>query len=173
MKLRFAVLALGAVFASPALAQMAPPIPQLEVFAGGSYYRAGFSNGINMEGWEAAFDYNLSKHAGVVLDFGGQYDRTPTFTRANYQYLIGPQLKRRTRQFTFFARGLVGGDAVHFPNSTRGGFAVGGGGGVDLNIGKFAAIRLIQIDSLHNHFGGAWDHNLRASVGVVFKFKGP
>ncbi len=173
MKSRFVILAACVLFAKPMFAQRRPPIPQTEVFVGGSYYRAGISNGDNFYGWQADFDYNLSKHAGVVLDFAGQYKRTNGITIANYQYLIGPQLKHRSGRWTMFVHGLAGGDAVHVPNSTQGGFTVGFGGGLDMTVGRIASIRLIQVDSLHNHFGGTWDHNVRASVGVVFKFPHP
>ncbi|HET7840278.1 MAG TPA: hypothetical protein VFM21_01665 [Terriglobia bacterium] len=173
MKLRGAMLLCGVLFGGPAFAQLAPPIPQVEWFGGGSYYRLGISGGRNMVGWATALDYNLTKHVGVVLDFGGQYERFTGYTEANYQYLIGPQFKARRRRLTFFARGLAGGDAFHVPNSTRGGLAVGGGGGVDLSFGRIASIRLIQIDSLHNHFAGNWNHNVRVAAGVVFKFPRP
>ncbi len=173
MKLRGAMLLCGVLFAGPAFAQLAPSIPQVEWFGGGSYYRMNLSGGRNMVGWATALDYNLTKHVGVVLDFGGQYERFTGYTQANYQYLIGPQFKQRSGRLTFFARGLVGGDAGHVPNVTRGGFATGFGGGVDMSAGKFVSIRLIQIDSLHNHFGGVWNHNVRAAVGVVFKFPRP
>lgn len=161
------------LLAVPVYAQLPSSIPQTELFIGGSYYRAGISGGSNLEGWQTAFDYNLSKHAGVVLDLGGQYDRTSGITVANYEYLIGPQFKQRMGRWTLFARGLAGGDTRHIPNSTRGGFTVGGGGGLDMSIGRIASVRLFQVDSLHNHFGGTWDHNLRVSAGIVFKFPHP
>ncbi|MGE5325454.1 MAG: hypothetical protein ACM3NO_00325 [Deltaproteobacteria bacterium] len=173
MKSRFLTLAACVLCASPALAQLKPPIPQTEVYVGGSYYRAGISNGTNLYGWQTEFDYNLSKHAGVVLDLGGQYKKTSGITIANYQYLIGPQLKRRAGSWTMFIHGLAGGNAVHVPGATRGAFAVGGGGGLDRSIGRIASIRVIQVDSLHDHFGGVWTHNLRVSAGIVFKFGRP
>ena len=173
MKSRLLILAGCVLCASSAFAQLKPPIPQTEVFLGGSYYRAGISSGTNLYGWQTEFDYNLSKHAGVVFDVGGQYKRTQGLAVANYQYLIGPQLKHRAGNWTMFVHGLAGGDAVHVPGSTRGGFAIGAGGGLDRNIGRIAAVRLFQVDSLHNHFGGVWDHNVRVSAGIVFKFGRP
>ena len=175
MKSRLLILAACVLCASSAFAQLKPPIPQTEVYVGGSYYRAGISSGTNLYGWQTEFDYNLTKHAGVVLDLGGQYekDKLSGVTVANYQYLIGPQLKHRTGSWTMFVHGLAGGDAAHVPGLTRGGFAIGFGGGLDRSIGRIAAVRLLQVDSLHNHFGGVWDHNVRVSAGIVFKFGRP
>jgi hypothetical protein len=173
MRLRLVILAACGLFASQTFAQLKPPIPQTELFIGGSYYRPTYSNGYNFFGWQTEFDYNLSKHVGMVLDFGGQYRRTSGVTVANYEYLIGPQLKHRTGRWTMFVHGLAGGDAIRVPNSTRGGFALGLGGGLDMSVGHIASIRLIQVDSLHDHFGGGWVHNVRASVGIVFKFPRP
>jgi hypothetical protein len=170
---RLGILAACLLWASPMFAQLAPKIPMMEVFVGGSYYRAGISGGDNLEGWHTNFDYNLSKHVGVVLDLAGQYETKTNIRIANYEYMIGPQFKQRAGRWTFFAHGLFGGDAVHIPNSTQGGFATGVGGGVDLSAGRLVSIRLIQVDSIHNHFGSQWGHNVRASVGVVFKFPRP
>jgi hypothetical protein len=173
MMKRLGVFVACLLWASPMFAQLTPKIPLMEVYVGGSYYRAGISSGTNLEGWQTNFDYNLSKHFGVVLDLGGQYKKYPRISIANYEYMVGPQFKQRSGRWTFFAHGLFGGAAYHTPNSTRSGFATGVGGGVDLNAGRIVAIRLIQVDSIHDHFGGVWGHNLRASVGVVFKFPRP
>ena len=177
MKSRLLILAACILCASSALAQLTPPIPQTEVYIGGAYNRLCFSNcgssPRNFFGWQTEFDYNLSKHAGVVLDLGGQYQKTPGITYANYQYMIGPQLKQRSGDWTVFVHGLAGGNAYHYPGATRAGFAIGIGGGLDRNNGRIAAVRLLQVDSLHNHYGGVWNHNLRVSAGIVFKFGRP
>jgi hypothetical protein len=173
MKKLFGILAACLLWATPMFAQLRPTIPIAELFVGGSFYRAGISTGTNLVGWNTDLDYNLSKHVGVVLDFGGQYKRTTGITIANYQYMIGPQFKKRAGRLTLFAHGLVGGDAIHVPNATQGGFSAGFGGGVDFSAGRLVSIRVLQVDSIHDHFSGVWGNNLRASVGVVFKFPRP
>jgi hypothetical protein len=170
MKRRMLVLAVGLLAATPAWGQMSPGIPQVELFLGGSYYRAGVSNGTNLVGWQAAFDYNVYKHVSVVLDLGGAYKTSSGSTLGHYQYMIGPRFKRRAGRFTAFAEGLVGGVVDHTPLLTQGAFAAGFGGGVDMNAGRLVSIRLIQVDSIHDHMPGVWGHNIRVGTGVVFNF---
>jgi hypothetical protein len=176
MKRCLAVLALGLLLAVPAAAQMFPNVvPQTEVFVGASYYRAGVSNGLNLVGWQAAFDYNVHKHVSVVLDLGGAYKTisngtSGSYTVGLYQYMVGPRFKQRVGRLTAFAEGLVGGDAAHIPNHTHGAFAVGFGGGLDLYANRIVSIRVLQVDSIHDHTEGVWGHSLRVGAGVVFKF---
>ena len=172
MKRYLLLLTIGFLFARPMLAQMASSATgttTTEVFAGGSYFRAGISPGTNLAGWQADIDYNLSKHAGVVLDFGGQYKSSNGTTIGLYEYMAGPRFMYRVGHTTAFVHGLVGGDASHVPGSTIGAFAAGLGGGFDVKVGKSVSIRLIQIDWIEDHTRQVWRQNLRGSVGVVFK----
>lgn len=158
----------------PLAAQGLPmPLPQTEVFVGASYYRAGVSNGLNLAGWQTGFDYNVHKHVSVVLDLGGDYKSTSGGTLALYQYMLGPRFKFRTGRMTAFAEGLVGGDAAHVPNHTHGAFAVGFGGGLDLYANRLISLRVIQVDSIHDHTAGVWGHSVRVGAGIVFKFPKP
>jgi hypothetical protein len=174
MKQRLWALAVGLLLAAPASAQMIPgSVPQTEVFVGASYYRAGVSNGLNLVGWQAAFDYNVHKHVSVVLDLGGAYKTINGTTLGLYQYMIGPRFKKRAGRLTAFAEGLVGGDAAHVPNHTHGAFAVGFGGGLDVYANRIVSIRILQVDSIHDHTAGVWGHSIRVGAGVVFKFPKP
>ncbi len=171
MKRCLVVLAFGLWMAVPAAAQVLPNrVPHTEVFVGASYYRAGVSYGINLVGWQAAFDYNVHKHVSVVLDLGGAYKTTSGGTLGLYQYMVGPRFKARRGRVTAFAEGLVGGDAAHVPNHTHGAFALGFGGGLDVSAGRIVSIRILQVDSIHDHTEGVWGHSLRVGAGVVFKF---
>ena len=171
MRRRVLLLALGLLVANSAFAQVsASSIPLAEVFGGVSYFRAGVTQGSNLAGWQAAIDYNLSKHVGVVLDFGGQYKSVDGTTLSLYQYMFGPRFKHRAGRVTVFAHGLVGGDAAHIPGSTQGAFAAGVGGGLDVNVGSLVAIRVFQVDWIHDHTRDVWTRNLRGAVGVVFRF---
>jgi hypothetical protein len=174
MKRRVLLFAFGLLVANPAFAQMrTSSIPLAEVFGGVSYFRAGVTQGSNLAGWQAALDYNLSKHVGVVLDFGGQYKSVDGTTLSLYQYMFGPRFKHRRGRVTVFMHGLVGGDAAHVPGSTQGAFAAGLGGGLDVNVSSLVAIRVFQMDWIHDRSGGVWTRNLRGAVGVVFRFPKP
>jgi hypothetical protein len=174
MRQRLFLLALGFLLAAPASAQIGlRAIPQTEVFVGASYYRAGVSNGINLVGWQGAFDYNVHKHVSVVLDLGGAYKSSSGTTLSLYQYMIGPRFKHRSGRLTEFVEALVGGDAAHIPNHTHGALATAFGGGLDLSMGRVVSLRLLQVDSIHDHTAGVWGHSLRVGAGVVFKFPKP
>jgi hypothetical protein len=168
------LFAFGLLAANPAFAQRGTSgTPLAEVFGGVSYFRAGVTEGTNLAGWQAAIDYNLSKHAGVVLDLGGQYKSVDGSTLSLYQYMFGPRFKFRIGRATAFIHGLAGGDASHVPGYTQGAFAAAFGGGLDVNVSRLVAIRVCQIDWIHDHTRDVWTRNLRGAVGVVFKFPKP
>ena len=172
MKRHLLLLTIGFLFARPAPAQMASSTPgttSTEVFAGGSYFRAGISPGTNLAGWQTAIDYNVFKHVGIELDFGGQYKSVNGTTLSLYEYMAGPRFMYRAGRTTAFIHGLLGGDASHVPGNTQGAFAAGVGGGLDVRVGKSVSIRIIQIDWIEDHTRNVWGQNLRGAVGVVFK----
>jgi len=172
MKRHLLLLTIGFLFARPAPAQMVSSghsTITTEVFAGGSYFRAGFSPGTNLAGWQTDIDYNLAKHVGIVLDFGGQYKSVEGATLGLYEYMAGPRFMYRRGRSTAFVHGLLGGDVTHVPGSTIGAFAAGVGGGLDVKVGKFVSIRIIQVDWIDDHTREVWRQNLRGAVGVVFK----
>ena len=170
MKRVLILSAMMVLAASPLVAQGGPVgLPAFEVFGGASYYRNGLSNGINFAGWQGGIDYNVHKNVGVVLDFGGQYKRVNGSNITRYEYMGGPRIKYRTKKVTAFVEGLVGGESARIPGSSRGGFAAGGGGGFDVNLGRLVAIRVVQVDSIHVHTQAGWMHDVRVGAGVVFK----
>ncbi len=170
MKRHLLLLTIVFLVARPAVAQIPPSgIPVTEIFAGGSYFRAGVRSGSNLAGWQAAIDYNIFKHTSLVLDFGGQYENFAGTTRSLYQYMGGPRFKYRAGRATAFVHGLVGGDASHIPGSTVGAFAAGAGGGLDINVGRHVAVRVFQVDWISDHSHDVWRQNIRGAFGVVFK----
>lgn len=171
MKRLLVLLAMVLLSVGPLAAQQGPlAVPSAEVFGGASYYRNGISNGTNFYGWQAGIDYNVHKNVGVVLDFGGQYERSAGVNTSRYEYMIGPRFKYRANRITAFVEGLAGGQSFRVPGASRGAFAAGGGGGLDLNLGPIVSIRLIQVDSIHVHTQPGWVHDVRAGAGVVLKF---
>ena len=101
------------------------------------------------------------------------------------QFLFGPRFTFRRERVTAFAHALFGVNRAHvsgfvanqntFPSVSETDFAMGYGGGLDINAGKNIAIRLFQVDYVPVRtglFGIPWRHNLRVQAGVVFKFGG-
>ncbi len=184
------------VFSMPACAQS---YPGGEIFTGFSYSTAQVSARDNYFGWQISFGINPRRYVRLVGDFGGQYRESgivfqgQTATLRNYQLLWGPEFTRRNSRATLFGHTLFGvaathlttpsGDPAHPQNviSINYGFAMGFGGGVDLNVGNHLAIRVFQADYIPTHLkpepllvvqlppSGSWQHNFRVGVGVVLK----
>ena len=174
MKRLLILSALIVLAASPLAAQGGPVgIPLAEVFGGASYYHSSNGTGVNFVGWQSGIDFNVHKNVGVLLDFGGQYKRTGGIHTSLYEYMAGPRFKfRGNKKWTPFLEGLVGGQTLRVPGASRGSFAVGGGGGLDLNVNSIVSIRLIQVDSINarDHVTNGWRNDVRVGAGVVFKF---
>lgn len=170
-KLGLVLLVLGLV----ALPAMAQNVPKLEVFGGYQYNREGFSNGVNLNGWNAAVTANLSRHFGVTGDFSGVYATVPiplddggTFRVSEYTYMFGPVISGgRDKTLVPFAHALFGG----FRESGINGFAMAFGGGIDVKASRHLAIRVVQADWLLERAGGDTSNkNIRISAGIVFRF---
>lgn len=143
--------------------------PRAEIFGGGSYFRAPISR--NFGGWHASVSANLHKNFGIVADLAGQYGRS---SPGIYEYMLGPRFHYRSDRATFFAHALYGGlTALEGLEVNGTDFLMAYGAGVDVNLGKRVALRVLQLDYLaHQGLHSQWQNNLRASVGVVFRLGG-
>ena len=133
-----------------------------------SFYWQPFYPGKNLLRWQADTEINLKKNVALALRLDRQSKSLTGLNVSFVEFLAGPRFKYRAHHVTLFAQALVGGVAAHAASSTRGGFAAGMGGGVDLRLNKYVTIRAFQLDSIHYHINGAWRHDLRGSVGIVF-----
>ncbi len=167
--------------------------PKAEIFGGGSVVCAfcnrtavlgslGSPGAEGLGGWQASATGNLSKAFGIVGDFGGQTrssaGRFAIFgTQAwQYEYLFGPQFSARRDRLTGFAHALFGVASLHAGGGSVSGFAMGFGGGVDINLTKRLALRAAQFDYIRHRLSVAGvstsQNDLRLGVGVVFKLGG-
>ncbi len=147
----------------------------------------------NFLGGEFSFSFSLHKNLRLLLvDFGFQWQKSDILVAGaratdvgTYQALFGPEFTLRGEKATVFLRALVGAAGSQlrlrralfpggpFPEVTRqDGFALGFGGGVDVNWSDRFAVRLFQADYVPARFGGAWQDGFRLGVGVVIKFGG-
>ena len=157
-------------------------LPRVEVFGGLSYLPANVTTDFPRDdsyGFQASVALNLNRWFGVVGDFGGQYrtvsDLGPgwpgvTAETSVYEYLVGPRFAARSGRATLFAHALVGGARG---NAGIGGFsdsafALGVGGGVDVDVNRRLAIRAIQFDWMGS-FVDILEDNVRLGFGVVVK----
>ncbi|HEX8185289.1 MAG TPA: outer membrane beta-barrel protein [Blastocatellia bacterium] len=181
------------IAAIPAHAQGNYPVA--EIFGGYSYLSfdtgAGFGEDIgdffdNREGFHGvgfSVAGNLSRHFGIVGDFS--YHRKTqdigiTDLKTNkYYFLFGPRVYARGHSVTGFAHALVGGTRTKLTSDdfqgadlgSRTDFALGFGGGVDVNVTDSIGIRLFQLDYIPVRTEGSWFHDLRAQVGITFRIQ--
>jgi opacity protein-like surface antigen len=150
----------------------------------------------NINGGSASLAYNLNHWFGLAADFGGS-----AITKANFSgqpsvnvsstlftYLFGPRISYREKKtFTPFVQVLLGG--AYITDITSGGatvaksqnaFAMTVGGGLDLNVSKYIALRLGQAEYLLTRFNNPFalsgapvnQNNFRFSAGVVLRLGG-
>jgi opacity protein-like surface antigen len=167
------------------IAAQAQENPSTEIFGGYSYLLADDDNGgIDLHGWNASFNQNIVKWAGIKADFSGHYGEV-TFLpgqRADlttHLFLVGPQFSfRQNERVTPFVHALFGAartDLTLIGPTGRvsvddAAFALALGGGVDIKVVDSLAIRLFQADYLLTRFNDDSQHNFRASAGLVLRF---
>ncbi|HSB10654.1 MAG TPA: outer membrane beta-barrel protein [Blastocatellia bacterium] len=164
------------VVALPVKAQ-SQDYPSAEVFGGYSYLNTKFLDRDSLHGWGFSLAYNLGSQWGLVSEFSGHYGNASvpgTSAKVDlkkHTFLFGPRFSARSDGATGFAHVLLGGANSKIEGIDTGtGFALAVGGGVDVNVGKKFAIRIIQVDYLPERSFGSWTQNFRAQAGVVFKF---
>jgi opacity protein-like surface antigen len=171
--------------------------PSAEIFGGYSYLNFQVKLGFDptpvdrqsAQGVGINAAINLSNRLGIIGD--GSYNAkgvsVPSIfgsNKINVQhtyFLFGPRLSFRGGRATGFLQTLVGGahirDEFGSPHKTTD-LALAIGGGVDLKISKRLALRALQVDYLPSRRRLAsssekdWLQNLRAQVGIVFRFGG-
>ena len=144
--------------------------PRMEVFGGFSYFSADAGTRESFFGWQASISANFHENIGFTLDSGGQYNTTLGITLQAYEFLLGPRYIMRGERFTGFAHALFGLEHARAGGFSDTAFAMGFGGGVDVNVSDRIAIRAFQLDYIPVTSSGVWTHDARVGAGVVFKF---
>jgi opacity protein-like surface antigen len=185
-----AVLFIAAI---PAHAQGNYPVA--EIFGGYSYlsFDTGadtdediedfFDNREGFHGVGFSIAGNFSKHFGIVGDFS--YHRKSNdsiigdLKTNKYYFLFGPRVYARGDTVTGFAHALVGGTRTKLTSDdfdddflgSRTDFALGFGGGVDINVTNSVGIRILQVDYIPVRTDGNWFHDLRFQAGITFRIQ--
>jgi Outer membrane protein beta-barrel domain len=166
-------LAVG-IFSLSVPAVRAQELPAADLSVGYSYFREGFSNGVNANGGTAAFTGYANRWLGITGDFGA-YHASPFGVSANtYTFLVGPRFSyRHSERAAPFAQVLLGG--AHLTAGASGisastsGFAWSAGGGIDLGLSRHLAFRP-QFDYIGIHAAGGTLNSARASASIVYRF---
>jgi len=169
---------------------------KVEVFGGYSYLSASpktdrlpfsltdFNSRIGQHGYGINAAFNLSGRFGFVADVSrNMADKEIALANTDTSttlFLFGPRFSSRSEGVTYFAQAFVGGakrraeSTIFHVSGTD--FALGLGGGMDLQASKYIAFRLFQFDYIPSRggdnspgIGRRWSQNLRAQVGLVVK----
>jgi hypothetical protein len=175
-KLGLVLITVLVLLSVPAWPQEKSEFPKMEFFGGYSLrsldYDGSNVNRLNMHGFQANGTYNFHKNVGVTGDFGIQFASANANTHHDYELLIGPQFSLRRNRITVFAHQFIGGES--FDGGSQLFFALGTGGGLDVNLDNRIGLRVIQFDwipsSFAKHEGEGWfKNNIRFGFGITFK----
>jgi hypothetical protein len=166
------------VFVVALLVGMPAQAQKAEIFGGFSVQSAEVFDREAFLGVQTSLSVNLTENWGIVADFGRQW-RTVTepFTGLDLpvtttQYLFGPRYIVRGEKTSGFIHALFGGGHVSAPvlAVSENAFMMGFGGGLDVDVGRFLAIRFIQFDWLPSRNLGVWSTEaVRFGFGIVLK----
>jgi hypothetical protein len=169
------VLAIGILFGLCSLSAFAAEkdYPKGEFFGG--YQYSHLEGGVNANGFDFALNGNFNNYFGITADLGSSFTTQNGVSLHNYTYTFGPQLSlRANRAYTPFVHLLIGGDhasaSVGDVSVTGNGFALLGGGGVDINFNRYMAFRG-GADWMMTHSNGVTSSkNVRMVTGIVFRY---
>lgn len=176
---RLAVLTLLILLAAfnPSSSQ-AQAVPRLSVSVSPSWVRfdsrpLGFPDNANLEGGTAAGTFNLNTWFGgtaqVFADYGDHVHLKG--------WMAGPQFYHQRFGGVFFGHALFGRaqtrvETVVGNRELDVGKAWAVGGGFEFPLGQHFSVRPIEADYLNTYAIGSDEHNLRISVGLVYRWGG-
>ena len=183
--MRKLILLLGLVLLSTNQAS-AQDYPKGEVFGGFSYANVDINGDREgLYGWQASRSGNFHRNVGFTADFGGQYKsinlgviggvNLVSLDIQTYEFLFWPRFTARSERVTGFGHTPVGFALARASllgvSDSETGFALGFGGGVDVNASDRVVIRIFQVDYIPTRFSGVWStKDFRIGVGVVYKW---
>ncbi len=144
--------------------------PKAEFFGGFSYRNADLGTRENFFGFQGSLSGNVKENIGIVVDVGGQYKSVLGIGISYYEFLLGPRFMVRGESVTAFVHALTGGRRVSVPGDADSAFALGFGGGMDVNVSDSIGIRVFQFDYIPSHSRGMWHHDVRFGSGIVYKW---
>jgi hypothetical protein len=165
-----------------------------EIFGGYSYLRSSSGSGYNASGWEGSLTGNFNRFFGVEADLSGHYGTPPDLLSYSngFSFLFGPHFAYRSiprvNPFIHFLAGGTRGSHGPLNYAPAAGacptsgcpplgplhetaFTAGLGGGVDVKLGRFLWIRVVQADYLREYFTSDTQNDVRVSFGVVLRFE--
>jgi hypothetical protein len=151
--------------------------PKAEVFGGFSYLHLDTKGAAGVEanhyGWNGALSLNANRWFGITADLSGHYrELAPGVSFNSFTAVFGPQLTYRAEKASPFVHALFGVNRGSTGGLSDSAFAMALGGGLDINITKRLAFRLVQADYLMTKHSDDTQNNIRLSTGLVLKLGG-
>ncbi len=176
IKVRRFLLCAVLVFSLSVLAT-AQQAPKADLFGGFSYLHFDTKGAAGLEanhyGWNGAVNLNANRWLGIKADLSGHYKELAPGTSFNsFSALFGPQLTHRAEKASPFVHALFGVNRTNTGGSSDSAFATALGGGLDLNVAKNVAFRLIQADYFMTRHSAQTQNNVRLGTGLVFNLGG-
>lgn len=164
--MRKLMLVAGLLIFLPMIAT-AQETPQAEVLLSYSYFRfKPDGKGVNLNGWNASLAGNVNKWFGLMADFSGHYKSGSNL----HLFLFGPKFASYANRSVTPSFHVLFGGARAGDGGSDTAFAMALGGGIDANVRKNVAVRLIQADYVLTRFGDNHQNNARLSFGLTFRF---
>ncbi|MGC2421472.1 MAG: hypothetical protein WA405_07470 [Candidatus Acidiferrales bacterium] len=142
-----------------------------------SVYSGGSSTTVNLNGWDAEADYNLTCWLGIVANFSGVYASPFGYSTHVYTETFGPRVYFfGSGPIRPFVQALFGAGEAHcsYDGATcfsQTAFAGNFGGGVQVSIGGPWAVEG-DVGDVTTHFFNQYQNSLGIVAKVVFRFGG-
>jgi opacity protein-like surface antigen len=148
----------------------ANPTPRGELFGGYSYFHAGDGGG-NFSGVNASIAENVRPWFGGVLDISSHWNSGTNVSTFMYGPVFSYRKDPRVTPFFHFLAGGVRGSVGYLDISrAKTTFGLAPGGGVDVQVTRNLAVRVIQVDYVLSRFSNSEQSNFRVSAGIVYRF---
>ncbi len=145
-----------------------------------SYARQG---SVNLYGGDLSFTAHATPRLGIVADVAIHKTTTTPVDLTITAYRFGPRFYvQRTSRIRTFGEVLVGGVRVTGSSSSisggtttttsasSNGFSLAFGGGIDIGIRPWFALRAPEFDYSYHHFSGIGSNGMRVGLGILFRF---
>jgi opacity protein-like surface antigen len=146
------------------------PFPRGEFFGGYSYFHAGDGGG-NFSGVNGSIAENLRPWFGGALEVSSHWNSGTNVSTFMYGPVFSYRKDPRITPFVHFLVGGVRGSVGYLDIShSKTTFGVAPGGGVDVQVTRNLAVRVVDVDYVLSRFSGTQQSNFRVSAGLVYRF---
>ncbi len=183
----------GVLLAAGLIADAQETTPRAEIGFNYGFTRVNLgptAPSFTQNGGSGYLEYNVNRVFGLVADLGGYHNGDINHFQIDntaFTYLFGPRFNWRRSRMTVYTQTLVGGARINASyladaatnarvGGHQNGFATAIGGGLDINLNHFIAVKPIHLEYLLTQDPNPFtkinhtENDLRYTAGVVFRF---